>query len=88
MYEGEDPVKDGIYMIHPEFLDESGKPVSDGVSVPLSGIASMWILSPDMRDFHRSKVRVGTRAHLMEGARKIGDLEVKVIVGLHENPIR
>ena len=87
LYEGEHPGCDGPYMIHPEFLDESGRPICEGVVVPLTGRASMWILVPEMRArVHRSKVGVGVRGHFMEGRRKIGDVVIEEIVGLHFNP--
>jgi hypothetical protein len=88
MYEGDDPSIDGIYMIHPEFLDESGNPVDEDVSIPLTGRATMWILLPEMRTMvHRQRAEVGVRGHFMEGSRKIGDVEIEEIVGLHENPV-
>ena len=87
LYEGEDPQIDGIYMIHPEFLDESGNPMNTGVVVPLEGMASMWILSPQMRStVHRPRIAIGVRGHLVEGSRKIGDVEVVELKALHENP--
>lgn len=46
MYEGDDPSKDGIYMIHPEFLDEDGQAIGEELAVPLEGKASMWIMVP------------------------------------------
>lgn len=87
MYEGDDPVKDGIFMIHPEFQGEDGSPIEEEVPVPLEGKASMWILVPESRaSVHRSRAKVGTRGHFMEGPRKIGDVTIEEIVGLHENP--
>lgn len=87
MYEGDDPAKDAIFMIHPEFLDENGRPLDEELPVPLKGKAAMWILVPEMRaSVHRSRAEVGTRGHFMEGPRKIGDVTVEKILGLHENP--
>ena len=86
MYEGDDPTDDGIYMIHPEFLDGVGHPLAENVAVPLSGTASMWILSPEMRaSIHRRRVKIGVRGHFMEGPRKIGDLTIEEIAGLNTN---
>lgn len=85
MYEGDDPVKDGIFMIHPEFLGEDGEPLTEEFPVPLEGMAAMWVLMPEMRaSVHRSRAKVGTRGHFMEGARNIGDVKIEAIVGLHE----
>lgn len=86
MYEGDNPWDDAIYMIHPEFLDEAGIPIEDKVVVPPQGRASMWVLVPEMRaSVHRSRAKVGVRGHFMEGARKIGDVEIEEIAGLHED---
>jgi len=86
-YEDEDPAVEGIYMIHPEFLDDVGTPIPDGVPVSLVGTASMWILFPEMRDkVHRVKLTIGTKGYFMEGLRKIGEVEVISVVGLHTNP--
>lgn len=88
MYEGDDPQTDGIYMIHPEFLDDLGVPINDEAPVPLEGLASMWILVPQMRlSIHQPRMKVGVRGFFMEGARKIGELEVVQIEGLHTNPV-
>lgn len=88
MYEGDDPSTDGIYMIHPQFLDKHGQPLDNGLPVPLEGKASMWILIPEMRaSIHQSRIKLETRGHFMEGWRKIGDVAVDSIVGLHENPV-
>jgi hypothetical protein len=87
MYEGDDSKDDGIYMIHPEFLDESGTPLPEQAAVPLVGNASMWVVVPEMRaSVHQSRAKVGVRGHFMEGPRKVGDLEIVQIKGPHENP--
>ena len=87
MYEGDDPLKDGISMIHPEFLDEGGQPLGENFPVPLEGKAAMWILVPEMRaSVHSARAKLGTRGHFMEGHRKIGDVKIDAIVGLLENP--
>ena len=87
MYEGDDPQRDGLFMIHPEFLDPLGQPVGEGEAVSLDGTASMWILMPEMRvKVHQARIAVGVRGHFMEGARKIGDVQVTDVVALHANP--
>lgn len=87
LYAGDDPAKDGIHMIYPEFLNDAGEPFARDMPVPLIGRASMWILNPELRaKVHRARLHVGVRGHFMEGARKIGDVEVETIEGLHENP--
>ncbi len=87
MYEDDDPIADGIFMIHPEFLGEDGQPLGQEAPVPLEGKATMWILIPEMREsVHRSRIKVGVRGYFMEGARKIGKVTVDAIAGLNENP--
>jgi hypothetical protein len=87
IFEGDDPQKDEIHMIHPEFLDKDGLPITEEVPVPLSGRASMWIIVPEMPNkVYQSRIKIGTRGFFMEGARKIGEVVVDEIVGLYENP--
>ena len=84
-YEGDDPSK-GIYMIYPEFVAEDGSLIPEGVPVPVSGIATMWILSHDMRvQVHRERVCEGIRGYFMEGARRVAEAVVSRVVGLHTN---
>jgi hypothetical protein len=87
MYHGDDPHTDGISMIHPEFLDQDGMPLDDGIPVALKGQASMWILVPEARAAHRTRLTVGTRGYFMEGSRRVGEVLVEEVVGLHENPV-
>lgn len=76
----------GIYMIHPEFLNSNYEPIQEGISVPIEGEASMWIVVPEMRDeVHREKLQIGTKGYFMCGSRKLGEVTVTKIVGLHEN---
>lgn len=86
-YEGDDISKDGIYMIYPEFEDENGDVILDmNKPIQLVCTARMWIVIPEMRnDIHKSRIEVGTKGYMMEGSRKIGEVEVIRIVGLHTN---
>lgn len=86
MYEGSDPLEGDIFMIHPEFLASDGAPLDDKATVPLEGNASMWILDPTMRPLHRSRIKVGVKGFFMEGHRKLGSVEVTMVIGLHEKP--
>lgn len=87
LYRGDDPHTAGLFMIHPEFLDSAGQPIAEGLPVPLEGTASMWIAVPEMRTkVHRGRISVGVQGHFVEGARKIGDVEVTRVVALHDNP--
>ena len=84
MYEGDKP-EQGIYCIHPEFLDSNNIPVEENIEIDLEGRATMWILFNEMRDFHRKKISEGTRGYFMEGSRKIGSLVVEEILGLNDD---
>jgi len=85
-YEGDDIQETGIYMIHPEFLDEFGVPIEEDIPVPLEGRASMWILVDEMREkIHKKQIKVGTKGYFMEGARRVGEVVVDEVVGLYEN---
>ena len=86
LYDGEDPVIDGIYMIHPEFLDGLGNPIQKDVIVPLEGYASMWIIVPETREeIHKHRIKVNTKGYFMEGARKIGEMQVTEVVDININ---
>lgn len=66
-----------LYMIYPEFLDESGNPILEKEkSVNKSGLATMWILDPSFIPYHKNRIKVGTKGYFMEGACKIAECEV------------
>ena len=85
LYDGDDPEVDGLYMIYPEFLDESGNPIKTDVIVPLEGRASMWIVVDEMRTIHKERITVGTKGYFMEGSRRIGEVTVTEIVDINKN---
>ncbi|WP_123040558.1 hypothetical protein [Cohnella candidum] len=76
-----------IYAIHPEFEDELGNIILvDDKPVRASGTARMWILFQEMREkVHRNRIKVGTKGYFMEGSRRVGEVEVIEIIGLHTN---
>ncbi len=86
LYEGDD-VSDGIYCIHPEFEDDKNNIIEDlSIPIPITGTARMWIVFPEMRErIHRNRIKIGIKGYMMEGSRKIGEVEVIRIVGLHSN---
>jgi hypothetical protein len=86
MYEGDNPQEDGMSMIWPEFLDQHGCVLPEG-EVPLAGLADMYVISPERRPFHITRLGVSTRGHLVEGARIVADCTVTKIIGLNENPL-
>lgn len=78
LYEGDDPLVDGVHMIWPEFLDPAGQVLPAG-EVPAEGTAQMFIVNRERISFHQSRVRVGVHGFFMEGARKVAECEVTAI---------
>lgn len=79
----EDKVEDGIWMIHPEFLDDSGNIILDkNIRVPNSGTAKMWILSEHLAHIHKARIKIGQKGYFMEGPHKTAACEVIEVVGL------
>jgi len=77
-----------IYMIRPEFLDNTGEVITDSeVTIPREGIAKMWIIVPGMREFHRKGIKIGVKGFFMEGPNRVAEAEVIEIMDLHTNPI-
>ena len=62
-----------IYMVWPEFVDESG--VSIRAGVPLHGRlrALMHIVDPEMVEKHRQRLKVGSRFVCTEGPRPVAE---------------
>ena len=81
MYEGDDPFRDGISIIWPEFVSEDGSVLPEG-EVPLSGKARMFIINPERNAFHRARVKAGVRGFFMEGSHKAAQCEVTSVLGL------
>jgi len=84
LYEGDDPQRDGLFMIWPEFLDDEGNPRPEG-EVPPEGLAHMFILMPEMRPTHRRRITVGTRGFMVEGPKKVAECQVTRLLGLAEH---
>ncbi|MBD5779974.1 hypothetical protein IEN85_10785 [Pelagicoccus sp. NFK12] len=85
-YEDEDPKKDGIHMVWPEFLDESGKVLTDEhQTVEKEGYAFMWIAAFDKRKlFHKEKAKEGMTCFFMEGSRRVAEAKITKIIGLKD----
>ena len=81
LYEGDDPVTDGISMVWPEFISESGAVLPEG-EVPVAGQAHMFIVNPERVEFHRARIRKGVRGFFVEGPRKVAECEVIAVLGL------
>ncbi len=83
-YEGDNIEKTGIYMIWPQFLAADGSVLPNNIPVPISGIAAIWIVSPQMRDrIHSQKIQLGVKGYFLEGSRKVAEATITAIIGLH-----
>ncbi|MGE6315935.1 hypothetical protein ACQKC1_09120 [Shewanella baltica] len=78
LYDGDDPQLDGVFMIWPELLDENGQVIEDKTlgSALHKGRANMWILSEEMREFHRKRIKVGTKGYWVCGPFKVANVTV------------
>jgi hypothetical protein len=86
-YEGDNIVETGIYMIWPEFLAADGSIFPNDIPVPISGIATMWIVSPEMRlQVHSQRIKLGIKGYFMEGQRRVAEAIVTGVIGLHSFP--
>lgn len=71
LYEGDDPVVDGIHMIWPEILNEEGKFIMDLTpgAIPTKGKANMWVLNEMQR-------RISCATNKIRYARLLGTREL------------
>ena len=77
LYEGDDPSKDGIFMIWPEFLDAEGNVITRKDSqVEPTGHANMWICFEEMIPYHKERLKVGTKGYMVAGSKKLANLKV------------
>ena len=82
-YEHPDHRPNQIFMIVPEFLDENGNIIQEGM-ILREGIANMWIVNPEMFSYHKERIKVGQKGYFHEGPRKTADCEIIEIIGLKE----
>ncbi len=86
-YESSELQEEGIYMIWPEFLTSDGSVLPETSEVPMTGLATMWILVPEMRaQVHLSRIREGVRGFFMEGSKRTAEAVVVKVLGLPTNP--
>jgi hypothetical protein len=81
MYEGDDPARDGIWMIWPEFISEDREVLPEG-EIPVTGRALMFIVNLDNEHIHRDRISVGTRGAFVEGPKKVAVCRVVAVHGL------
>ncbi|CAG5080939.1 hypothetical protein [Parvicella tangerina] len=86
-YKCDDQKPNQLYMIWPEFLDDKGNLIMNKeIPVPKSGTANMWVINPQFRPFHKSKIHEGLVGYFMEGSCKVAICEVISVDGLRTNP--
>lgn len=79
----EDQVSDGLYCIYPEFLDDKNEVITDlSKSISPIGKAKMWILQEKFHEYHKNRLRVGSKGYFMEVSKKIAECEVIELVYL------
>ena len=81
LYEGDDPLVEGISMVWPEFIGPSGSVLPEG-EVPVIGNALMFIVNADHWSFHRTRIAPGVRGFFVEGAKKVAECEVTAVHAL------
>lgn len=77
----EKSISTSTWMIHPEFLDLKGG-VLPIEPLPMMGQANMFVLNPELCNFHRQHIRPGVRGYFVEGPRRVGVCEVVEVLGL------
>ena len=81
----EDDPSDGIYMIHPDFLDANGCSLPTDAPLPFdtSLVARFRICVDAMRPTHQARIAVGTRFYCHEGGHRVASGTVTRLMGLH-----
>ena len=81
LYEGDDPLVEGISMVWPEFIGPSGSVLPEG-EVPVTGRAFMFIVNVDRWSFHQERIAPGVRGFFVEGSKKVAECEVTSVNAL------
>jgi hypothetical protein len=71
-------------MIHPNFLDEEGVPVSNGIALGQEHDARMHILARESVNLHKSRMTFGTRFNCHEGSRVVAKGKITQLSGLSD----
>lgn len=83
----EDADLEELSMIWPEFIDSAGAMLPEG-EIPMSGFADMFVINADRREYHLSRMSIGTKGYFMEGPHIVAECETVAIIGLSINPRR
>ena len=77
LYASDDPSVEGIHMIWPEFLDSSGEVILQRKNeVAPEGHANMWILTDENIQYHKDRLKPGSKGHMVAGSKILADLTV------------
>ncbi|MFC3203333.1 hypothetical protein ACFOEW_16115 [Alteromonas oceani] len=78
LYDGDDPLVDGISMIWPELLDSNGHIIEDRTpgTAPTKGIAIMWIVREETKSYHAKRIKVGTKGYWVRGPFRVANVTV------------
>lgn len=87
LYTDDDPSKDGIWCIWPEFLSCDGTVFPEGKPVPAEGTADMYVLSAELRPALKRRIHVGAKVFFVEGGMPTAICEVVEIMGLHDDAL-
>jgi hypothetical protein len=83
VYADEEPA-DGLYMIWPDFVDDNGDSLPADAILPVDASlpARMVVVNDEMREKHRSKIRVGGRFYCCEGPKRVAEGRVTKVTEL------
>ncbi len=81
----EDDAQDGIFMIHPDFVDADGQslPMDSPMPIGTKLVARFRICNDKMVPQHQSRINVGTEFYCHEGGRRVASGIVTRILDLH-----
>lgn len=81
----EDSPQDALWMIWPDFFDDSGDSLPKNLPLPVGVELSvrMTVLVDNMRaQVHRQRIKVGTQFFCHEGSKRVAEGQVTKITGL------
>lgn len=85
LYDG-DSIEQGLYMIWPIFLNESGSILDPGTQVANNGVAKMYIVNDVLRkSFHAPRLRQGIRGYFMEGPHRVAEAIVTRLLAISDD---
>jgi hypothetical protein len=81
----EDDEEMPVYMIWPEFENDSGEIIEDKEAVILNhGRARMWVMLDEQRQMHKERLTLGQEGYLVAGSHKIAKVKVIDLVSLKD----